>query len=66
LKKIILLLLALDDYDKKVSGKRTLTYDDIVEEAISFGWIDSLIRSLNDRQAMYYPSLANQGAPGQS
>ena len=39
-------------YDKNVSGKRMLTYNDIVEEVICFGWIDSVTRSLNDRQAM--------------
>lgn len=50
-------------YDKKVSRKRTLTYDDIVEEAISFGWIDSLTRSLNDSQAMYYLSPRKPKSP---
>jgi uncharacterized protein YdeI (YjbR/CyaY-like superfamily) len=50
-------------YDKKVSGKRTLTYDDIVEEAISFGWIDNLTRSLNDQQAMYYLSPRKPKSP---
>ena len=44
-------------YDKKVAGKdRLLSYDDMVEEAICFGWIDSLMRSLSDTQAMQYYS----------
>lgn len=32
-------------YDKKNSGKRTLSYDEIVEEVLCFGWVDSLPRS---------------------
>lgn len=31
---------------------RTLGYDDIVEEALCVGWVDSLPRRLDDRQAM--------------
>lgn len=33
-----------------------LTYDAIVEEALCFGWIDSLPRKLDDRRAMLYIS----------
>lgn len=44
-------------YDKKIDGKRNLTNDDIVEEAICFGWIDSLPKSLSAKQAMIYVSL---------
>lgn len=50
-------------YDKKTSGKRTLSYDDIVEEVICFGWIDSLPRSLNENQAMYYLSPRKSKSP---
>jgi uncharacterized protein YdeI (YjbR/CyaY-like superfamily) len=50
-------------YDKKDSGKRTLSYDDIVEEVICFGWIDSLPRSLNEKQAMYYLSPRKSKSP---
>jgi uncharacterized protein YdeI (YjbR/CyaY-like superfamily) len=50
-------------YDKKVSGTRTLTYDDIVEEAICFGWIDSLPRSLDDKQGMHYISPRKPKSP---
>jgi uncharacterized protein YdeI (YjbR/CyaY-like superfamily) len=33
---------------KRHTGINTLSYDDAVEEAICFGWIDSLIRRLDD------------------
>jgi uncharacterized protein YdeI (YjbR/CyaY-like superfamily) len=33
---------------------RTLPYDAIVEEALCFGWVDSLPRSLDDASAMLY------------
>ncbi len=40
-------------YDKKVGREpRLLTYADIVEEALCFGWIDSLPRKLSDTQTM--------------
>ncbi|MGZ4893579.1 MAG: YdeI/OmpD-associated family protein [Halobacteriota archaeon] len=43
-------------YDKAAAGKRRLSYDDIVDEAVSFGWIDSRSRSLNAERAMLYLS----------
>lgn len=44
-------------YDKAAAGApRALTYDDIVEELLCFGWIDSLTRSLSATQAMIYIS----------
>jgi uncharacterized protein YdeI (YjbR/CyaY-like superfamily) len=33
---------------KKHTGKARLEYDDAVEEALCFGWIDSIIRRLDD------------------
>jgi uncharacterized protein YdeI (YjbR/CyaY-like superfamily) len=33
---------------KKATGKPTLTYDEAVEEALCFGWVDSLPRTLDD------------------
>ncbi len=40
-------------YDKKVGRKpQLLTYADIVEEALCFGWIDSLPRKLSETQTM--------------
>lgn len=50
-------------YDKKSSGKRTLSYDEIVEELLCFGWVDSLPRSQSDTQAMYYISPRKQKSP---
>lgn len=32
---------------KKGSDKETLNYNDSVEEALCFGWIDSIVKSLN-------------------
>ena len=39
-------------YDE--GSKRSLPYDAIVEEALSFGWVDSRPRRLSDDQAMLY------------
>jgi uncharacterized protein YdeI (YjbR/CyaY-like superfamily) len=35
---------------KKHSGKPTLEYDDAVEEALCFGWIDSTIKKIDDEK----------------
>src|ERR1044071_5257177 len=35
-------------YPKKASGKPRIEYDDAVEEALCFGWIDSLIKKLDE------------------
>ena len=37
---------------KRASGKPAPTYDDIVEEALCFGWIDSTVRGRDDETAM--------------
>ena len=37
---------------KKQTGSQYLTYDDIVEEALCFGWIDSLPRRLDEARTM--------------
>jgi uncharacterized protein YdeI (YjbR/CyaY-like superfamily) len=37
---------------KRASGLPSPTYDDIVEECLCFGWIDSTVRSRDDRTAM--------------
>ena len=36
-------------FAKKRSGIPTLSYDDAVEEALCFGWIDSLMKPVDDR-----------------
>jgi uncharacterized protein YdeI (YjbR/CyaY-like superfamily) len=37
-------------YAKKHSGLASLTYNDAVEEALCFGWIDSLNRTIDDER----------------
>lgn len=48
-------------YDKKRTGSldaaaRALSYDDIVEEALCFGWIDSVVGRVSQTQAKLYLS----------
>ena len=37
-------------YYKKHSGKPRIPYDDAVEEALCFGWIDSIVRRIDDER----------------
>lgn len=46
---------------KKSSGGPHVPYDDIVEEALCFGWVDGLVRSLDDRRGM---ALLSPRKPG--
>jgi uncharacterized protein YdeI (YjbR/CyaY-like superfamily) len=39
-------------FPNKSSGKPRLLYNDAVEEALCFGWIDSTIKSLDDKNAI--------------
>ncbi|MEE9166990.1 MAG: YdeI/OmpD-associated family protein [Candidatus Neomarinimicrobiota bacterium] len=39
-------------YYKKHTEKPTIPYDDAVEEALCFGWIDSIIRRVDDEKYM--------------
>ena len=39
-------------YYKKETGKRAFSYDESVEEALCFGWIDSLPRTLDQERSM--------------
>ncbi len=39
-------------YYKKETGKPRVSYEDAVEEALCFGWIDSLPRKLDDERTM--------------
>ena len=39
-------------FAKKHTGLPTLSYEDAVEEALCFGWIDSLVKSIDDRLHM--------------
>ena len=38
---------------KRHTGKPTLTYNDAVEEALCFGWIDGIKRSIDDERYMH-------------
>jgi uncharacterized protein YdeI (YjbR/CyaY-like superfamily) len=37
-------------YYKKASGKPRIAYNDAVEEALCFGWIDSIIKKMDDER----------------
>jgi uncharacterized protein YdeI (YjbR/CyaY-like superfamily) len=39
-------------FHKKHTGLQSLRYDDAVEEALCFGWIDSVIKRIDDKQYM--------------
>jgi len=38
-------------YPAKASGKPRITYNDAVEEALSFGWIDSTVKRLDENSS---------------
>ncbi|MEO1093704.1 MAG: YdeI/OmpD-associated family protein [Cyanobacteria bacterium J06638_28] len=48
---------------KKATGKPTFSYEEAVEEALCFGWIDSLPRKLDHERKMLYfaPRKAGSG-----
>lgn len=37
-------------YYKKTSGKPRISYEDAVEEALCFGWIDSLVQRMDEEK----------------
>jgi uncharacterized protein YdeI (YjbR/CyaY-like superfamily) len=37
-------------FHKRVTGRPSIAYDDAVDEALCFGWIDSLIKRLDDER----------------
>lgn len=47
---------------RKAAGRDTLSYDEIVCEALAFGWVDSLPRSLDDQRTMLYVSPRTPGS----
>ena len=49
---------------KKHTGKPAMTYDEAVEEALCFGWVDSLARGLDEDRSMllYTPRRAASGS----
>ena len=38
-------------YYKKATGKPRIEYNDAVEEALCFGWIDSIVKSLDEKRS---------------
>jgi uncharacterized protein YdeI (YjbR/CyaY-like superfamily) len=48
-------------YYKKLTGKPSIPYDDSVEEALCFGWIDSIIKKIDDEKfaRKFTPRKAN-------
>lgn len=49
-------------YYKRDSGKTTISYEDAVEEALSFGWIDSKANTLDDERYMQVFTPRKQGS----
>ena len=39
---------------KKSTGKPAMSYNEAVDEAIAFGWVDSMTRSLDDERSMLW------------
>ncbi len=39
-------------YPKKITGKKRIIYNDAVEEALCFGWIDSINKKLDEEHTM--------------
>jgi uncharacterized protein YdeI (YjbR/CyaY-like superfamily) len=37
-------------YYKKISGKHTLSHDEALDEALCFGWIDSLVKRIDEER----------------
>jgi uncharacterized protein YdeI (YjbR/CyaY-like superfamily) len=47
---------------KSLTGRPRLTYEESVEEALAFGWIDSKARTLDDERAMLWFSPRKPGS----
>ena len=48
-------------YSKRTAGRQPLSYDAAVEEALCFGWIDSIVRTIDERS---YRQLFTPRKPG--
>jgi len=46
-------------YPKKISGKEVILYNDAVEEALCFGWIDSTLKTLDEHHTIQRYSVRN-------
>ncbi len=49
-------------YYKKISGKPRIPYNDAVEEALCFGWIDGKIRRINEEYYVQWFTPRRQGS----
>jgi uncharacterized protein YdeI (YjbR/CyaY-like superfamily) len=49
-------------YYKAKSGRESVSYNDAVEEALCFGWIDSVIRSIDDERYMQLYTPRKRGS----
>lgn len=49
-------------YYKKQSGKTSVKYDEAVEEALCFGWIDSKLKSVNEEYYIQYFTRRRKGS----
>ncbi len=47
---------------KKASGKPRVTYDEIVEEALCFGWIDSRSGTVDDERSKLWLAPRKRGS----
>jgi uncharacterized protein YdeI (YjbR/CyaY-like superfamily) len=48
---------------KRASGKPSLSYSEAVEEALCFGWIDSVRKTVDEERSMQYFSPRRRGSP---
>ena len=49
-------------YYKKHTGKKRIPYDDAVEEALRFGWIDSTVKRMDDERFIQRYSPRKKGS----
>jgi uncharacterized protein YdeI (YjbR/CyaY-like superfamily) len=49
-------------YHKKRSGKPSVSYDEAVEEALAFGWIDSTVNTIDGERYKQYFSPRHKGS----
>jgi uncharacterized protein YdeI (YjbR/CyaY-like superfamily) len=50
-------------YYKKETGRPRISYNDAVEEALCFGWIDSTVKSLDEKRTAQRFSPRRPGSP---
>lgn len=53
-------------YRKQKPGKPELQYEESVEEALCFGWVDSLIKNIDDEKYTANSLPAERAVTGQS